>query len=189
MLKFTASLLTAIALATPAGAVTTVRGIPNSHRDLVQAISDVGGYSYVNPEYFCGDANAPDGLYTWNDSQETALVVCQDNATGEREVAWTANDLDTLRHEAWHMIQDCIYDERGDTNLHPLSYSKEYIDMLISTAVDVLGEERVKSIAFSYKSNGADEKTIIMEIEAFLVAATVSPDMLAVKLRNSCGVR
>ena len=36
------------------------------------------------------------------------MVICQDNRGREGvEVGWTQNDLDTLRHEAQHMVQDC----------------------------------------------------------------------------------
>jgi len=185
MFKFSLSILSAVLLASPVSAATK---IPQTHRNLLQAIEDVGGYSYVNNNYFCGEADAPDGLYTWNDRGETALVVCQDNATTEQEVVWTLNDLDTLRHEAWHMVQDCLFDSRGDSNLSPLSYSEEYVQLLVSTAQDVLGVERVKSIIVTYTENGADPNTVLMEIEAFLVAATTDPDIIANKLRNSCGV-
>ena len=45
------------------------------------------------------------------------MVICQENRIpGVREMtSWTEEDLDTLRHESHHLVQDCRGgDGRGD---------------------------------------------------------------------------
>ena len=76
----------------------------SAHEALVGTISNIGVDVYLNPSQVCdGIIN---GAYI---SGQSALVVCQDNATpGGGQAEWTENDLDTLRHEAQHLIQDCI---------------------------------------------------------------------------------
>ena len=38
------------------------------------------------------------------------LVVCQDDRypISTKEIEWTPNDYDTLRHESHHVLQDCL---------------------------------------------------------------------------------
>ena len=59
------------------------------------------------------------GFYS---SHNRVLVVCNDRyVKGENEdPQWTANDLDTLRHEAQHLIQDCMVGGLADSKLHPV---------------------------------------------------------------------
>ena len=39
-----------------------------------------------------------------------SIMICQDDRieTSDQEVEWTENDYDTLRHEAHHVVQDCM---------------------------------------------------------------------------------
>ena len=59
-----------------------------------------------------------DGVY---DSIRGYITICQDQGTKAfKMVGWTDNDLDTLRHEAQHVVQDCIGNRLGDGYLSPL---------------------------------------------------------------------
>ena len=98
------------------------------------------------------------------------MAICQDNALTGEEVAWTPNDLDTLRHESVHFIQDCL-DGSADMELNPLfdglrtltldSGYREVIAELVCVAL---------RLDWIYRQNGADAKTIRLEHEAFLLA-------------------
>ena len=106
----------------------------------------------------------------------------------EAEVAWTANDLDTLRHEAWHMIQDCRDGVRGDAELSPMQYTQEYVRQLVELAEVVLGADKVESIIRGYSANGLGHRDITMEIEAFTSAAILSAGDIETQLRLACGL-
>ena len=105
--RLAASALASLSLLMPGAALAD--NSFEAHASLANAIAEVGVDVYINPPEVCEDGIA--GMYI---SGASALVVCQDNATGEEQVDWTANDLDTLRHEAQHLIQDCVAFRRGD---------------------------------------------------------------------------
>ena len=133
-----------------------------AHEALVSSISSVGVDVYLNPSQVCD--GKIHGAYI---SGLDALVVCQDNATpGGQQVEWTENDLDTLRHEAQHLIQDCM-DGALDGNLQSV------YKYPIVLGLDVIGPEGVASVSKAYHDAGSN--VIIMEIEAFAVAAMDDP--------------
>ena len=185
MFKKALVILSTLALSAPVNAASM---LPADHAKLYQTIQDIGSYTFINPAPLCTAESAPDGMYTWNQEQETALVVCQDNATTEAEVQWTENDLDTLRHEAWHIIQDCHSGIRGDAELAPMEYSQQYVRELIITAEGALGAQRLQQIIASYSARGLKHRDIVMEIEAFTAAAILSADDISTALSNACGV-
>jgi hypothetical protein len=94
------------------------------------------------------------------------MVICQEGAKGTYEVNWTAEDLDTLRHEAQHLVQDCM---DGEINGVLGSLYKKPIDLGIA----VLGEEGVKRVIEAYSE--ASDHIKVMEIEAFSVARMNEP--------------
>ena len=101
-------------------------------------------------------------------------------------VGWTANDLDTLRHEAHHIVQDCAASSLYDSQMD-LMFSEEELKRFI--AGSGLTAEKMRWIVKSYSSNGADADVILKEFEAFAVAISVNPRMIADKLVQFCGVR
>ena len=52
---------------------------------------------------------------------------------------------------------------------------------------NALNEKQIHMIIEGYRGRGADEETIILEIEAFAVARTVHPDTIADAMVNLCG--
>ena len=153
-------------------------GSLDAHALLVQTIEGQGVDFLVNHE-FCQENPGVMGFYS---SINRVLVVCNDNYSAEnRNPQWTANDLDTLRHEAQHMIQDCMVGGLSDGTLHPV-----YRDP-IGLAYGVLGGDRMQGINSLYRSNGADNDTILLEWEAFSVAQMNVPLEQSQDISRFCG--
>ena len=115
---------------------------------------------------------------------QTIVVICQDNAKfHNEEVDWTENDLDTLRHEAHHLIQDCADRQRGDGNLIRTYLMTTIINFVVQNS---LGSETVKRIIMNYKELGADSETIVLELEAFAVANAVPARSIGDKVIRLC---
>lgn len=110
------------------------------------------------------------------------LVVCQQNARKPDVVTeWTREDYDTLRHEAHHLLQDCTVGTYGDakTGLF-FGEEREFWEFVNS----VLTPEIIAKIQKTYDDRSYDD--ILMELEAFAVARSVSPDVLANAINSLC---
>ena len=150
-----------------------------AHAALISAIQRAGVNVVINHKA-CEEYGNVMGFYA---GKERVLVVCQDNRTigDPTPVDWTDNDLDTLRHEAQHFIQDCMVGTNHDHLLYPVyQFPIEY-------AQSVLGDEALRQIAGVYRANGASDQTVILEFEAFAVAATNKPLEQAQDVRSYCG--
>ena len=75
----------------------------DQHTDLWNDLESVGVTIYVNDPEACKHSGF-DGRYI---SSMRRLDICQDDYAPYTQTQWTANDLDTLRHEAHHVLQDC----------------------------------------------------------------------------------
>lgn len=133
------------------------------HIRLVKAVKETGVRFYINPPE-CDEKP----VFGWYSAGDGELVVCQENRVrfSSRPVDWTEEDLDTLRHEAHHVVQDCM-DGRLQGNLGAV-----YKDP-IALATDVIGRDGIVQIVERYSA--APDKTKLMEIEAFAVAAMNDP--------------
>jgi hypothetical protein len=180
------SIATAALAALTAVAAPTAALAGNSfqdHVDLATAIRQAGVRYYVNPAHcYEGRTKGVDGFYV---SQAGVLVVCQDNARGNEQVRWTTNDLDTLRHEAIHLIQDCK-NGRGDNSLVPIVGSDKERNQM---ALSALGGGRVRRIIKNYVRRGADAHVIRLELEAFTFAQEIDASDIAGVVRSTCGVK
>lgn len=175
--------LAAIGFASASIATPTVGGLkegsPEAHLALVEAIEGNGVRFLVNDPY-CGKEEDLMGFYA---GKYRILVVCQDNGVpGGPAVTWTANDLDTLRHEAQHLIQDCIVGTNHDHELAPVYNSPAGL------AQEVIGQEAINRITQVYRENGATDLVLLLEYEAFAVAALNVPAEQAQDIANYCGV-
>ena len=156
----TATLAAATVIGTSAKAV----NVDPDHFELGKAVISTGVELKINPTKCFGQTNKALGWY-WSAKNE--LVICQENAYRPgTEVRWTAEDFDTLRHEAQHLIQDCV---DGSQNGELESVYQEPIRL----GKSVLGNAGIQRIAEAYsdKSN----HIIVMEVEAFAVAALNDP--------------
>ena len=151
--------------------------VGTQHNQLIGAIRSTGIDFKVNPKE-C-DQNEAMGWY-WAAKNE--MVICQDNRrTGfgyQHEVRWTANDLDTLRHEAQHLVQDCMVGGRRDGHLGSV-----YQDP-IGLAKEVLGGSAIGHILKAYSS--LDDHGKVMELEAFSVAALNDPSEQVRDINKFC---
>ena len=161
----------ALALAT----LTAVVGLaPNAearsnfdhHVALWEAAQATGVRTLINPDR-CDTEQA----YGWYWAAANELVVCQENKIegSNAQVDWTEEDYDTLRHEAHHLVQDCMARDNRDGILGSV-YQRP-----VQLGYDVLGKSRSHHIANLYAENGASEHIQVMEIEAFAVAAMNNP--------------
>ena len=136
------------------------------HVRLAQAAEATGVRFAINVDR-CDTEDA----YGWYWAAANELVVCQENKIkgSNKEVRWTEEDLDTLRHEAHHLVQDCM--ARGNRDGHLGAVYQEPVAL----GFKVLGKDRAIRIAELYAKNGANEHIKVMEIEAFAVAAMNDP--------------
>jgi len=150
-------------------------GSSAAHLQLVTAIQDNGVEVVINHRACTGDFM---GFYA---GKQRLLVVCQDNGVaGGPVVGWTDNDLDTLRHEAQHMIQDCRVGTNHDHQLAPVYRSP------VDLARNTIGTERINRITQVYRENGASDAVLLLEYEAFSVAAMNIPAEQANDVRTYC---
>ena len=167
-------LMATLVTATPSLAGNTLR----DHEQLWNTLEEAGVTVRVNPR------DCDDDFHGYYNRKDVVLAVCQDNARpGGRQVRWTANDLDTLRHEAQHVIQDCMVgglgDLRSDTYLS-MEDLKEFL------AMSTLTPENIETIIESYVAQGADKETVIMELEAFAVASDIDAGSISQAVERMC---
>ena len=154
-----AALAVAMAATQPAQA----NNVDAAHRALARAITSTGIEVKINPQRCEG---APSLGWYWAARKE--LVICQENATTTNvETAWTAEDLDTLRHEAHHLVQDCL-DGRIDGKIKNVYRNHEAL------VQDVLPPRQINRITTVYTEKG-QAREVPTELEAFSVAALNDP--------------
>ena len=168
--KATLAALTAVATTT---APALAQSNHSHHVDLAKAVISTGVEFKVNPAQ-CFEEK---GTFGWYWAAKNELVICQENATSTREVRWTEEDYDTLRHEAQHLIQDCM-----DGVLQGRLESA-YQDP-IRLAKEVLGTGGMRQVAKAYSD--ASDHVIVMELEAFSVAAMNNPTEQVDDIRRFC---
>jgi len=117
----------------------------------------------------------------WYWAARNEMVICQENRRRgfgfQHEVTWTEEDLDTLRHEAQHLIQDCMDGSRQG------ALGAVYKDP-IGLAQNVLGDRAIRSILQSYSDSSDHIK--VMELEAFSVARLNKPQEQSNDIRKFC---
>lgn len=149
------------------------------HAELAEAVVRNNVNLYLNPSACASDDGKLWGFYM---GQRRAMVICQENSyPGGPAVDWTEEDLDTLRHETQHMIQDCMVGSNHDHQLGSV-----YTDP-VGFALSVLGQERAEDIVNLYRSNGANDHVLVLELEAFAVAELNNPLEQVQDLKNYCG--
>ena len=154
------------------------------HDRLWTAIENTGTTILVNHPEACDDQWGG-GIYSMQNG-DSYLIVCQDEGEGAGEnnqVRWSPNDLDTLRHEAHHLLQDCLEGVRGDGELAPLMNTEQAHRDFVTSA---LSQSRINQIVKSYGSDGADMETIVLELEAFAVAEDVDAGRIANGVAKAC---
>ena len=151
-----------------------------THKELWDSLERAGVGILLNDTSLCEGGIS--GMYS---PAHRVLVVCQDDRLPltTKEVEWSDNDFDTLRHEAHHVLQDCLDGFNNDT-IVPLFRD----DKLKEFVTNALTEKQIGIIIKLYKEQGADNDVIKTELEAFAVAASVSADTIAHSIDKTCQV-
>ena len=155
------------------------------HNELWMTLESIGVEMFVNDPDLCKDSWGGGSYLQLPDQRRSAIVVCQNNGKGQGEgnfVAWTPNDYDTLRHEAHHVVQDCIDGVRADKEMGLMFEGQEHTDFVTRS----LSRERIQRIIKGYGEDGASRETILLELEAFSVAEEVSPINISDALKRLC---
>ncbi len=146
------------------------------HNQLINAVRSTGIQFMVNPPQ-CFEKDAPMGYY-WAAKNE--MVICQERATTTwKETTWTAEDLDTLRHEAHHLVQDCMAGRNRDGRLGAVYQNP------IGLAKSTLSSRTLNWIVTDGYKNESDHIKV-MELEAFAVAAINNPMEQVGDINNFC---
>ena len=168
------TVVAAFMTATPALAGNTM----DDHETLWNTLQDAGVTVVTNAK----DCN--DDSFGYYHRREVRIAVCQDNGyAGGPQVAWTDNDLDTLRHEAQHVIQDCMVGGLGDMRSDTYFTRDQLVEFLAKSS---LTQDNIENIIKAYAADGASEEVIIMELEAFSVAADIDAASIAGAVRKFC---
>ena len=173
------ALISSLTVGAVPAAATPNTGSFDDHLNLYHTIHSYGVKVNINHPEFCH--GGIDGSYS---SQLRVLNVCQDNGyPGGPEVDWTANDLDTLRHEAHHMIQDCAGSGHGNGYLVHLFADRQ---QLLSFIDSVYSRAEQRSIMGADSYAGHNNERQLIELEAFTTAAIIPADKIADKMNEVC---
>ena len=154
-------------------------GTFDEHKHLYNTIQAHGVTIKINDPRECN--KGIDGSYY---SRNGILHICQDNARpGGPEIDWTANDLDTLRHEAHHMVQDCVLGRLGDSQLKPLYGDRRDVMTFVRGTI---GEQMAHRLMNGPAYRDAPDHVKLTEMEAFAAAAHITPVQIADKLNELC---
>lgn len=89
-----------------------------------------------------------------------------------------AIDHAVVRHEAWHAVQHCVNAMRGTSSLTPVN---DDTDALMAAALEVLGEDEIRSILAAYP-----EEHWLVEIEAFTIMEVLTAYEIAELFNEVC---
>jgi hypothetical protein len=170
LLALSLSLVALFGAAGPSLAVTALEA--DQHNALVSTLTAQGIKIALDAD-LCREKSLA-GFYH---SPTKTMVICNGGST-----QMTEYNLDTLRHESIHVAQDCRNGIKGDHNLQRIMKPGMVEQLANSTGVSLANIRRV------YRSNGADDHTILLEYEAFTGAASMSADTIAEALRIVCNV-
>ena len=147
------------------------------YKRLLQAIRAAGVTVYLNPPE-CYKASF-DGVYR---SAKRTMTICQDNGISgaNYEADWTPNDLDTFRHEAHHVAQDCISGGAANNSLETIyvdtyGFARQFFDDIVIT-----------KIVSNYRILGANNHVAVLEVEATAVAQMNDPNAQVRDITKYC---
>lgn len=170
-----AAVVASVGIFLPSGAFASSEGII----ELVESIERAGVEVRFNRKQDCFSTNGQryDGFYA---PHQRVIAICQDKVVeynGEL-VEFTDNDFDTIRHEAHHLVQDCL-DGEIDGNMKLL-----FTGDARSQFLGNWGWDKAEWVREVYSD--VSEELILLEQEAFSTAATVSADVIADAVREKC---
>lgn len=146
----------------------------DDHNRLLRAAGAAGVNVKINPSD-CDEGQ----YYGWYSAADRELVICQENKIqgSSQQVSWTDEDLDTVRHETHHLVQDCR-DYSLNGRLHAV------YDDPVGLAAEWLTKRKGLWVIDSYGEKGSH--IVTMELEAFAVAAMNDPAEQVRDVRRFC---
>ena len=153
----------------------------DKHNELWFELIQVGVDIQVNPA-LCTDDTRGGGFYA---SGRDLLVICQDKGVYESrpvQAQWTDNDLDTLRHEAIHVVQDCV-DNELNGRLDSILNDEMMDELMVKTGTT---KARLFQIMRPYIERGLSPQDLRLEAEAWLLASVESPELITAGVRTFC---
>ena len=153
----------------------------NQHMEIVDALNFVDITLSINEKQHC--FSMTDRFYGFYNASARVISICQEKAQdwdGE-SIPFTEEDLDTLRHEAHHLVQDCL-DGSIDGKMEPMFSGEDREDFLSNFSKRE--QERVRA---TYGGKGASPDLVTLEIEAFAVADAVGASSIANAVKRLCG--
>lgn len=193
MFKQLLATVATLSLLATSPAMAAPEGWDNEHQALLNALESSGVHVSINEPHVCDTVKtdkSTHGVYVYSQEYGPLMAICQDFGGKGDEVLWTKNDLDTLRHESVHYLQDCLGGVDGTHN--PLYDGPGGLSPIDYTTLDVIatmGYERATAISERYEEAGADQETIVLELEAFLSAYVISADIIAQSITAQCPVQ
>ena len=177
------SSLTASAVAAP---TYNERETIDAHISLLNTMDDMGINIQVNNPNICLNEKDTSGMWV---GANRLFVVCQEAIrkspnpvyTGEIFVA-SDDDLDTIRHEAHHVLQDCMdgtIDGALEHYLNPTAL-KDFLEYY--------PDDMEQGIIDLYRSYNTPERVVMLELEAWAVADMVPAEMIEEALIRECKV-
>ena len=156
----------------------------DEHIELLRTIQELDVTVVINDHLTCTENRGVAGY--WHGSRQT-FALCQERIRYSRNPVWTGevilasdDDLDTIRHEAHHVVQDCM-DGRLDGGLQSFFSDDDLI-----TFLEGYPDWKENKIAETYRKDGASAYVIKHEIEAWAVADLVPASSISNVLQQIC---
>jgi len=150
---------------------------PAAHMQLLQTVESLGVQVHIDHKTYCGNYQGAYG------SEAGMFIVCRESEK-TRQTEWTAEDLDTIRHEAHHVLQDCLNGKLGDGE-----FNNAFDPVQLRSFVErTIGFETASNIVDAYRANNVPDEGLLMEVEAFAVASAIDPSMIENKIEEFCEV-
>jgi len=151
----------------------------DDHVKLFNTLKEVGVTPLIN------SSHCKDGAFGLYHNTAQLLVICQENRSNNGDqVKWTANDLDTLRHESHHVVQDCNNGKVGDGKFNLFFNNKKAFYNFLKSSQHSIGE--LEGLVDTLTEEGLEGKDLLIEVEAYVVAANVDALTIANKLKEFC---
>lgn len=170
MLKQLAAAATAFALAAAPVHATPSPG--DAEQNLINTIRSTGTSVYLQ----CPEEAGFAGVYM---SEARIMGICVE---GRSPSTWNADERDTLRHEAVHLAQDCM----GRLADNQLETTRTITALMRLVAASGINAERIEHV---YREMGADDMTIVLELEAFSLARVLSAEQIEDLVIAACRLR
>lgn len=150
------------------------------HKELLEVVETLGVEVVINDGY-CKDTKLVSGLYH-NGNDE--LYICQDNSLMDGKIVeWTENDFDTIRHESFHMLQDCNDGKLGDGKYKLFYSDDELIQVILDSGMTM---KRLQKYVNLYTILGESSHGIMIELEAISSSIVMSADDISKMLNDVC---